>query len=128
MPAGHGALGKSGVSAPLVKMVCRQVYRKPTFLVAWSLLLVNGLPTVMRNPFDGQLRRHEAGKASSYRFERCDLIFTIPVEVQLRVVNRHSLGSALELSICILRNTLIHSISSLEVQNSSPVVREIPII
>jgi hypothetical protein len=52
IPAGHGFFGKSGVSYPRVRIVCRHVYARP-FLVPLSVV-VDGLPTVMRKPL-GQL-------------------------------------------------------------------------
>lgn len=52
IPALQAFAGKSGVSEPLVRSVSKQVYLKPVFLTASSLLFVVGLPTVIRNPWE----------------------------------------------------------------------------
>lgn len=94
MPAGQGFVGKSGVSAPLVITVCRQVYLIPTFFCAWAFVFVVGLPTVIRNPLKSWASHHSnIDTWSTHWLERCNMLVAIWNKILLGIVD--SLHSSL---------------------------------
>src|SRR4051812_7041243 len=99
MPAGQGLSGKSGISAPRLMSVCRQLYRRPMWPLACARVEVVGLPTVMRKPLECVSKGSACLPGCckiTYRWEGPDwvLLDVVGGKVMLRIVDRHSAGGA----------------------------------